>query len=314
VTELANTWIVMCPNWKSEKHVNNPHGWSLSQKSLVQVGGKYFDPLVECIVCHGKFSLQQGVKEAFSSDVPFVIHDFQCNAQENGEVEVVIGQLKTVKFVTPFEDIPRIYLTPHEKPLACVSGAITSSEFTIFSCNSGAQEGPRRITWAAYGNRAYAEIPIWRKLISSSKEHQLRKDFRPELVDLESAFEVFVGEYLGMNLKTRLREATLRWVLRLSIEEQLKIGFAELTGKSLSESEPIVYGKWQTSVKELRDSVVHRGASVNSEQAREGREAVFELLTRIDPTAIDYFQIRLEKIREEHPNLSFGTATIKVTK
>jgi hypothetical protein len=308
--------MVMCPNWKNEKHVNNPQGWSLSQKDLVQVGNNFFAPSIECIVCHDKFSLQQGVKEAFLSDIPFVINDFQYNAREDGKVEVVVGQLKTIEFATPFEDIPKIYLTPYLKPVACVPGAITNSKLTIFSCasDSGVQGETREINWAAYGNRNYGAIPIWRKLISSSKEHQLRKDFKPELVDLESAFEVFVGEYLGKNLRSKLRRETVDWMLKRSIEEQLKIGFIELTGKSLSELQPVAYEKWQIHVKELRDSVVHRGAFVSDEQAIAGREAVFDLLTRIDPTAINYFQISLEKIREEHPNFTFGTAVIKGAK
>jgi len=305
------TWIVMCPQWRDQAHVNKPHGWSLSQQALTKIGNDYFDSKIDCIVCGNKFSLQQGVKEAFSSDIPFTIHDFQYNSRENGEAEIIVGQLKTVKFSEPFEDIPEIYLSPHEKPAAVVPGYITNAQFNIFSSDSGTVTETRKISWAAYGNRAYAAIPIWRKLLSSSKQHQLRKDFRPELVDLESAFEVFIGEYLGKNLKNKLRDKTVNWILKFSIEEQLKAGFTELTGKPLSERESNAYGRWQRNVKELRDSVIHRGASVSEEQAREAREATFDLITRIDPTTIDYFRTQLEKIRLDHPNVTFGTATIK---
>jgi len=301
----------MCPLWKSESHVNKPHGWSLSQRELDRVRNRYFDSLIECIVCGHKFSLQQGVKEAFSSDIPSVIHDFQFNTHESGESEVTVGQLKIIQFSEPFEDTPEVYLTPHEKPVAAVSGHITKAQFSIFSCNSGTEGETRKITWTAYGNRGYAAIPIWRKLLSSSKGHQLRKDFRSELVDLESAFEVFVGEFLGKNFQNKLKDDTVSWILKLGIEEELKIGFIELRSEPLSKLEPDAYVRWQKSVKELRDSVVHRGASVIDEQARDARKSLFELMTRIDSTTIDFFGIQLEKIRLDHPNVTFGTAVIK---
>jgi hypothetical protein len=282
----------LCPNWKSEDHVNKPHGWSLPQEDLVKVENRIFDSVIKCIVCDREFSLQQGVKEAFSSDNPFAIHVFQYNARESGEVEVTIGQLKIVKFSEPFEDTPKVYLTPLLKPVVAVPGYITNEQFSIFSCNSATEGEIRKIAWSAYGNRDYAKIPIWRKLLSSSKEHQLRKDFRTEVVDLESAFEVFTKEYLGKHLKNKLKDETVNWILKRSVEEVLKIGFIELTGAPLSKLEPEAYRRWQTSVKELRDSVVHRGASVVDEQAREAREAIFELITRIDPTTIAYFGIQ----------------------
>lgn len=305
------TWIVMCPQWQSQDHVNKPHGWSLSQEALDRIGDQYFDPAIECIVCRNKFSLQQGLGEAFCSDVPFVIHHFQYNARENGEAEIKVGELKTIKFSESFEDTAEIYLTPYKEPVAAVPGRITNAQFSVFSSDSGTTGETRKIGWAAYGNREYAKTPIWRKLISSSKQHQLRKDFRPEVVDLESAFEVFIGEYLGDKLKNKLRDETINWILKFSIEEQLKAGFMELTGKPLSKLESESYVRWQRGVKELRDSVVHRGVSVNGEKAREAREATFDLITRIDPSAIDHFKIHMEKIRSKHPNFTFGTATIK---
>jgi hypothetical protein len=121
---LPNTWIVMCLDWKKEVHENKPQGWSLSKKDLSEIADHHFEPKIECIVCHNRFSLQRGVKEVFISDMPFVIHELQYNARENGEVEVSIGQLKTIKFTNPFEDAPKVYLTPYGQPDACVPGAM----------------------------------------------------------------------------------------------------------------------------------------------------------------------------------------------
>jgi hypothetical protein len=301
----------MCPKWESEQHQNKPHGWSLPLKELSKVENNYFQPVLECIVCGYNFSLQEGVKKAFSSDIPFIIHNFQYNARDSGKVEIVIGQLKTIVFSHPFEDVPHVYLTPFEKPVNVVPGRVTNVEFSIFSCDSGTLGEMREITWIAYGNRAYNAIPIWRKLLSSSKAHQLRKDFRSELVDLESAFEVFIGEYLGMTLKNKLKDETINWILKLSIEEQLKIGFIELKGKALNELEPEAYRKWQKNVKETRDKVVHKGIFITEEEARNAREAVFDLITKIDSLALDHFQVEIEEVRPDNPNITFGTATIK---
>lgn len=288
---MARTWIVMCPMWGSEEHKNKPHGWSLSSKELCRVQNHYFEPFLECIVCGHHFSLQEDVKNAFSSDNPFVIHNFQFNAEEWGNVEIIVGQLKTINFSCPFDDVPHVYLTPIEKPVKAVPGWITNAGFSIFSCDSETLGEIRKISWSAYGNRGYVTIPLWRKLLSSSKAHQLRKDFRSELVDLESAFEVFIGEYLGVMLKNKLRDETIEWILKLSIEEQLKIGFVELKGKALRDLEPEAYIMWQKNVKEKRDKVVHRGIFITEEEAINAREAVFDFMTKIDPSTLDQFQI-----------------------
>ncbi len=283
------TWVVMCPKWQSQDHTNKKHGWALSKGELFKLGDRYFDSLIECDICGYKFSLQEGLKEAFSSDHPFMIHSFQYNASEHGRVEIQIGKLKTIRFIKPFEDAPRIYLTPYNKPVAAVPGHITKEQFGIFSGGSGTEDQTREVGWVAFGNHKHAPMPIWRELLASSKEHQLRKNFRQEVVNLETAFEVFIGGYLAENLDGKLKDELLDWIFKLSLDEQLNAGFIALTGKPLHKLEPKVHATWHKNVKELRDGVVHRGLSVNDGQARDAREATFNLITRIDQTTIDYF-------------------------
>lgn len=303
------TWIVMCPKWESQEHENKPHGWSLSQKDIDKVKNSYLDPVIECIVCGNKFSLQQGVKEAFSSDI--VADIFRYNAREFGKTEIVVGQLNNVKFSEPFEDIPQVYLTPIGKPANIIPGKIINSQFSIFSSDSGTERESREIQWIAYGNRDYAAIPIWRKLLSNSKRHQLLKDFRSELVELESTFEVFIGEYLGKNLNQKFNDKTVNWILKLGIEQKLNMGMTELKGKSLNELEPDAYKKWKNSVKELRNSIVHRGTSVDEKQAHEARKAMFDLMTKIDPMIIDNFRIQFQKIELDRPGMTFGKGKLQ---
>jgi len=287
-----HAWIVTCPNWQSKDHKNTVQSWSLSPEELSKIGNRYFEKRIDCRVCDYKFSLQNGVKESFSIDNPFVIHDFQFNSQENGSVEIKIGQLKKIKFRKPFEDKPQIYLTPYLKPVHAVSGYVTETGFIIFSSDSGAEGETREIGWSAFGNREQKGIPIWRKLLSSSKEHQLRKDFQSEIVYLESAFEVFVSEFLWKKLSALLNDDSISWILKFSIEEQLKIGFTIFTGKSLSQLEPDSHGTWQRKVKMIRDNVIHRGIPIKADQARKARDATFDLITRIDAEALDYFRIQ----------------------
>jgi len=286
------TWLVTCPNWESEDHKSKVQSWTLSPSELLKIGNRYREIRIDCKVCDCKFSLQQGVKESFSIDNPFVIHDFQFNSQENGSVKIKIGQLKRIKFCKPFEDKPQIYLTPYLKPVYVASGFVTNTGFSIFSSDSGAEGETREIGWSAFGNCAQKGIPVWRKLLSDSKEHQLRKDFQSEIVYLESAFELYIAEYIGERLRTKLRNETVDWILNRSITEVLTVGFREIKGEPLSKLEPEAHGRWQNNVKKLRDSVVHRGTPVEAGQARKAREATFDLITRISPTAIEHFRIQ----------------------
>jgi hypothetical protein len=300
----------MCPDWQNPNHINKAQGWALFKEALEKVDTDYFSPNITCIMCGQKFSLQQGVSEAFSSDI--VIDNFCHNSNENGTVEITVGNLTKIQFQEPFLDIPEINLTPYLKSVDAVSGYITPTGFAIFSsANVCLMEEKRQIIWHASGNRASAPIPLWRQLLSSAKGHQKNKNYRSEVVELESAFEVFIGEYLGENLKVKLRQETVNYLLKKSIEEQLSIGFMELSGNGLSKTYSVEYGKWQDKVKELRDSIVHRGTSVTSEQAKEARKAVFDLIVRIDNSAFMQFQIQMKDIGLNSPHMSFGTVTIK---
>ena len=286
------TWIVTCPNWQSEKHKNTVQSWTLSPEELSKIGNRYFEKLIECRVCDSKFSLQQGVKESFSIDNPFVIHDFQFNSQENGSVEIEIGQLKKIEFHNPFENKPQIYLTPYLKPAKAVPGHITKKGFCIFSSNSTTIGEIRQIGWSAFGNREQKGIPIWRKLLSSSKEYQLSKDFRTEVVYLASAFEVFISEYVAKNLGSKLRDETVNHIINLDIGEQLKIVFLELKGKPLSKIERKAYNKWNKKVRIVRNDILHRGTQITSKQAQNARDATFDLITRINLETLDHFKIQ----------------------
>ena len=107
---LSMPWIVTCPNWQSIDHKNTFHSWRVSDSETSNIGNRFFEELIQCKVCKQKFSLQEGLKESFSIDHPFVIHDFQFNYQEIGSEEIKIGEMKKIQFTQAFEDTPQIYL------------------------------------------------------------------------------------------------------------------------------------------------------------------------------------------------------------
>lgn len=303
---MQKTWLVMCPDWQSADHANKPQGWALYKNALDAIGTDYFDPKISCITCGKKFNLQQGVSEAFASDI--VIDVFRHNSYETGMVDVIVGNLTRIQFAQPFIDFPEITLTPYLKPVDAVSGYVTPEGFAVFPCANGCSVGEKRqIGWHASGDRASTPFPLWRMLLSSAKNHQKKKNYRSEIVELESAFEVFISEYLGRPLLTKLRPETVDWLLKRSIEEVLRIGFTELTGSSLAKLHSEEYRKWKELVKEKRDSIVHRGTSVTAEEARDARKALFYLMVKVDSSAFAQFQIQMKNIGLDAPNMSFGT-------
>jgi hypothetical protein len=300
----------MCPKWQNAEHVNKAQGWALFRKALANIGNDYLEPNIDCVVCKKKFSLLEGVNEAFCSDL--ATDNFRHNSEESGTIEITVGQLSEINFAEPFLDIPVINLTPYLKPVNAVAGYVTSKGFSIFSSAKICSTGEKAlINWHASGNRASAPIPLWRVLLSSAKDHQKNKNFRSEIVELESAFEVFIGEYLSKALEPKLRQETINWLLKRSIEEQLSIAFTELYGNSLSKMHNEEYSRWSKFVKEKRDSVVHRGIAINEEEARDARRAVLDLIVTIDKSAIEHFQIQMKNIGEDGPYRSFGMAVVK---
>ena len=252
------------------------------------------------------------MSEAFASDI--VINGFRHNSHEEGTVEVTIGNLANINFERPFSDAPEIALTLKQF-MNAVSGYTTPDGFAIFTSASDVflPIGTKsQIMWQASGNRTSDPIPLWRILLSNAKEHQKSKNYRSEIVELESAFEIFFSDYLYKNLGARLRQETIDWLLKKqSIEGQMAVGYRELTGNNIAKQYPLQHSKWQNSVKEIRDRIVHQGITITSEQAVEARKATFNFLTTIDKSTMEQFQIQMNDIGTAGPHYSFGMHTVE---
>jgi len=286
------TWIVSCPNTNHVSHAKRYDSWLLTWNELDLIRDHYSESLIGCSVCNYKFSLIEGVKEAFISDNPFVFHRLQYNAEQSGQENVIAGIIKTVKFSHPFEKPPAVYLTPN-KPMVVVPAKISESDFIILSAPLQ-NENECDVWWGAYGDFNDETIPMWRKMLSSSTAHKSRKDFRSEVVDLESAVELFIDDYLGDKLHSRgFGIRIIEWIFRRNINEKLSIWLEELTGKNLTVMNSQISGNWQKNLKELRNSIVHRGHIVTPDEALEARRAAIDLILKVNPRAINEFRIRL---------------------
>jgi hypothetical protein len=301
---MEKTWVVMCPNWADEIHVNKRSGWSLLKKEIKNIGTEIFEQKIICQVCGLKFSLHEGVREAFTSDI--ALQHFLYNSNERGAIDAEGGKSVRIKFVMPFEDVPTVQFTPTFH-VQVAAGYVSPDAFTML-CNSVAGSQKKGVIgWSALGHRFEQNIPIWRTLLTSSKENQLRKNFRSEIVELEAAIEVFIGECFGKTFGAKLSQKTIEQMLNFSVEQQMKIAFREVRGKTLEQLCPKEYANWQKHVNTVRNDIVHRGLKPSKEQAKNARRSTFELLVKADNSALDAFQVNINQLQR----IVFGIAKIK---
>jgi hypothetical protein len=116
------------------------------------------------------------------------------------------------------------------------------------------------------------ELPISKVLFLYAKREHLLENYRIAVVEAETAFETLIDQviaqyYRGQGLSTA------------EIENKLRAGLTNLIAHHIprccgaafeSTSE---HAAWQTDLYELRNSVVHDGASVSAEQASQALDA-----------------------------------------
>jgi len=102
-----------------------------------------------------------------------------------------------------------------------------------------------------------------------------------QVVTAETAFELFVDDFLSTRLK--LKPNTIRWVQKRSIEEKVSVWYGEAMGQGLPTQFRQEYSQWQRDAKEVRDSIVHRRYQTTLQQGKAAFEAVLCLISRMDP-------------------------------
>lgn len=311
---MDKTWIVACPQRYSEKHANRVHAWTLTKEQILGVGRRYGEKILDCYVCHHSFSLIEGISEAFTMDLDFLILYFANNTVQSGNVIIRLGWIRPVKFPKRFEKQPTVYLTISDSPVNAVAGDINAIGFRVFTGRSlEATKEEYQVAWSAYGSTEEIEIPIWRKILSLAKNDQLRKDFRLEVVNLESAFEIFVKEHLKPLLQQKgIIGQRLDWVLRRGIDLFMSKWFKVATGQEASERYGELHERWQKEAKDLRNDVVHHGAPVDSHSSQLARKAIIDYILAIEPEAAEHFMVSVSRnIDRKKPVEVFGVGTLR---
>ena len=227
---LENTWIVACPQRSTGIHEKRVHAWTLTQEVIDNIGTDYEKPLIPCYVCGHFFSLVEGINEAFTMDLNHVVNYFASNTVQSGDVRLRPGWIRPVKFPKPFSSRPAVYLFANSNPPDVVPGHTDNYGFRIFTGKwLEAVREEYQVSWTAYGNVDEDDIPIWRKIISIAKNDQSRNDFRLEVVNLGSAVELFVKEYLRPMLR-------MKGFTGLEIDEALRKGIEVIMSKFFKEA------------------------------------------------------------------------------
>jgi hypothetical protein len=285
-------WSVTCPNWVSSLHNNTRHSWTLIPEELKRVGNDLKTPKITCQVCQNSFSLIEGVRESFVSENPFLIHEFQSNLVQSGMKKGKVGLAVKVTFSKPFDLTPDVYITPSTPTSMAISNIDPTGFYLHASKLEENESNEFECGWSAFGTINDSTIPLWRKLITNAKNAQLRHDNRLQLVELETAFELFAYDYVLNSLRSKgIREETIEWISKRNIDDLLSIWFREATGNKASELFAQIHSKWSNDVKKLRDAVVHKGEKVTLEQVQEARGAVFDYIIAINISTIDQFQV-----------------------
>ena len=230
--------------------------------------------------CGKRFSLSQGVMNFLSSDRPFPAYLIRSSWHEGGNVKSEVGQARKVRFKRAPRRVLWVSLDAYRAKVEPTG--VTKKGFTIISSKLADHKGKSVTTnWNALGEaKGHRAVP-WRQTLADSKGYELGKDSDMQVVAAETAFELFLDDFLAIHLK--LRPNTIRWIQKRTIEEKASVWYGEAMGQSLPTQFRQEYSQWQRHAKELRDSIVHRRSRTNLRQGRAAFRAVLGLISKIDP-------------------------------
>jgi hypothetical protein len=215
------------------------------------------------------------------SENVFAAQEIRSSWHEGGNIKIRVGQARRVRFKRSPARILGVLLHAYErakvepsrvtrKGFIIVSSRLPSHRQTFVTAN-----------WNAFGHSKGHHTVAWRQSLADSKGYEMQKDSNMQVVTAETAFELFVDDFLSTNLK--LKKNTIRWVQKRSIEEKVSVWYGEAMGQSLSTQFRQEYSRWQRDAKEVRDSIVHRRYQTSLRQGKAAFKAVLCLLSRIDP-------------------------------
>lgn len=236
---------------------------------------------IQCIACRKRLSLSQAAMNFLLSDNVFAAYEIRSSWHERGKVRINVGQSTRVEFRRSPARVLHVFISPDQK-VKVESSGVTKNGFMIVSSKLPSQKTTStRVGWLAVGEAEGHHTVPWRQALADSKGYELRKDSNMQIVTAETAFELFVDDFLSTRLK--LKHNTIRWVQKRSIEEKVSIWYGEAVGQSLPSQFKQEYSHWQRDAKELRDSIVHRRCQTTLQRGKAAFKAVIYLVSRIDP-------------------------------
>ena len=283
-----------CPNCKNS--------WPLGRQEFEKVS-KHL-PL-ECRECGKKFDIIDGLTETITTDNIFIQYTLRSNYALFGLSEVIPGEVKAVNLKDRFSEIHKIFLTATgPSPVYCKPAKISNSRFLIISSKYKGHLYPEKIqvSWVVYGNKRGVETPLWRQLLSNAKGYEIESNYRMEIVELETAFEVFLAEYLKPRLEKICTDQIVEMIFEhfRRMEDVTTLVFKVATGKKLKEmledvGRAELHGNWKKYVKDQRDRILHRGQEISKIQAKKAFETVFKIIVILEPKSLEYLYTSFEE-------------------
>lgn len=182
------------------------------------------------------------------------------NASEYGNIKVKRGSTAGVVFHEPFDMIGSVFLTPDGDQY--VKEYYVDHRGMVVMAASPADRPTKRrvisISWMVYGIRNAPAMDAWRELFFRAIVQAKQGLYRQALLDYATAFEAFLGQFLGERLRLRYDDAAADYLLHHSwqIETRLKHLLQLAIGHRLTEC-PEVYSSWLEDVKSKRDKLIH---------------------------------------------------------
>jgi len=212
---------------------------------------------------------RQDVTKILKGSNPFVRFTLISDHIEHGrENDIKVGEIHIVKFPA-FKKIHKVFLSQigeGDQGFVILKPIIISNEsFQIISSRLPNQTTPDRcsVSWAAYGNKSDEKLEVWQEILLSSIEYESKEDYQTQLVQCQTAFEIYLDGILNSKLKKKylMSEEIIESILRkYSILEQLAFWMKKCYGKGFSPNDGICK-EWREKVYGLRNEIIHEGKS-----------------------------------------------------
>jgi hypothetical protein len=116
------------------------------------------------------------------------------------------------------------------------------------------------------------ELPISRVLFLNARREHLLENYRIAVVEAEIAFEALIDQVIAQYYRGQgLSSAEIENKLRAGLTNLIAHHIPRCCGAAFESTSE--HTAWQTDLYELRNSVVHDGASVSAEQASQALDA-----------------------------------------